>query len=68
MNKKIRSISIAKTIDNKLITDSEFRGLTISANITRILHEYFQNQSFLSPKFNFSYKYSMLLRCCQVII
>ena len=48
MNKKIRSISIAKTIDNKLITDSEFRGLTISANITRILHEYFQNQ----PKIN----------------
>ena len=41
MNKKIRSISIAEIIDKKLITDSKFRGLTISANVTRILYEYF---------------------------
>ena len=44
MNKKVRSISIAEHIDDKLIQDSSFRGLTISANLTRILHEYFQNQ------------------------
>ena len=43
MDKKIRSISISKNIDNKLINDSKSRGLTISANISRILYEYFQN-------------------------
>ena len=42
MEKKIRSISIASTIDEKLIEDSRGRGLTISANLTRILYEYFQ--------------------------
>ena len=43
MKKKIRSISLSDTIDEQLINDSNFRGLTISANVTRILHEYFQN-------------------------
>ena len=42
MNKKIRSISISENIDNKLIENSRTWGLTISANISRILHEYFQ--------------------------
>ena len=42
MNKKIRSISISEIIDNQLMDDSKHRGLTISANISRILYEYFQ--------------------------
>ena len=42
MNKKIRSISISDNIDNQLMDDSKLRGLTISANISRILFEYFQ--------------------------
>ena len=42
MNKKIRSISISEVIDNQLMNDSKHRGLTISANISRILFEYFQ--------------------------
>ena len=42
MNKKIRSISISDNIDNQLMDDSKIRGLTISANISRILFEYFQ--------------------------
>ena len=42
MNKKIRSISISDSIDNQLMDDSKLRGLTISANISRILFEYFQ--------------------------
>ena len=44
MDKKIRSISISYGIDEKLILDSKSRGLTISANITRILIDYFKNQ------------------------
>ena len=44
MDKKIRSISISYGIDEKLILDSKSRGLTISANISRILFNYFQNQ------------------------
>ena len=44
MNKKIRSISICKKIDQKLENDSNDRGLTISANITRILHDYFEGE------------------------
>ena len=44
MDKKIRSISISYGIDEKLIVDSKSRGLTISANITRILFDYFKNQ------------------------
>ena len=39
MEKKIRSISISYGIDEKLILDSKSRGLTISANITRILFD-----------------------------
>ena len=42
MNKKIRSISISDNIDNQLMDDSKYRGLTISANISRILFDYFQ--------------------------
>ena len=44
MEKKIRSISISEIIDSKLIDDSKSRGLTISANISRILFDYFKNQ------------------------
>ena len=44
MEKKIRSISISEIIDSKLIDDSKSRGLTISANLSRILFDYFQNQ------------------------
>ena len=43
MDRKIRSISISHGIDEKLIVDSKSRGLTISANISRILYEYFVN-------------------------
>ena len=50
MEKKIRSISISYGIDEKLILDSKSRGLTISANITRILFDYFQNQAKESDK------------------
>ena len=44
MDKKIRSISISEIIDEKLITDSKSRGFTISANISRILFDYFKDQ------------------------
>ena len=44
MKKKIRSISIAEKIDEKLQKDSNYRGLTISANISRILYNYFEDQ------------------------
>ena len=44
MEKKIRSISISYGIDEKLIVDSKSRGLTISANISRILFDYFKDQ------------------------
>ena len=44
MDKKIRSISISYGIDEKLILDSKSRGLTISANIKRILFDYFRNE------------------------
>ena len=43
MEKKIRSISISEIIDSKLIDDSKLRGLTISANISRILFDYFRD-------------------------
>ena len=43
MKKKIRSISIAEQIDEKLQKDSNYRGLTISANISRILYDYFED-------------------------
>ena len=44
MSKKIRSISISEKIDKKLMVDSDDRGLTISANVTRILHDYFEGE------------------------
>ena len=44
MEKKIRSISISEIIDSKLRDDSKLRGLTISANLSRILFNYFKNQ------------------------
>ena len=31
-------------MDEKLKDDSNYRGLTISANVTRILYEYFQSE------------------------
>ena len=44
MDKKIRSISISENIDKRLINDSKSRGLTISANISRILFDYFSEE------------------------
>ncbi len=44
MDKKIRSISISEGIDSKLIKDSKSRGLTISANVSRILYDYFSEE------------------------
>ena len=49
MNKKIRSISISDNIDNQLMDDSKIRGLTISANISRILYDYFQQNLNIKP-------------------
>tara|TARA_R110000824_G_scaffold777_1_gene4792 strand:- start:28 stop:192 length:165 start_codon:yes stop_codon:yes gene_type:complete len=43
MEKKIRSISISEIIDVKLRDDSKLRGLTISANLSRILFDYFKD-------------------------
>ena len=43
MEKKIRSISISEIIDSKLIDDSKSRGLTISANLSTILFDYFRD-------------------------
>lgn len=45
MEKKIRSISISEIIDSKLIDDSKLRGLTISANLSRILFDYFKEET-----------------------
>ena len=45
MDKKIRSISISYGIDEKLILDSKSRGLTISANLSRILFYYFKQET-----------------------
>ena len=50
MDKKIRSISISYGIDEKLIVDSKSRGLTISANISRILFDYFKEETKGSDK------------------
>ena len=44
MEMKIRSITISSGIDEKLILDSKSRGLTISANLSRILFDYFKNE------------------------
>tara|TARA_R100001443_G_C3322787_1_gene170465 strand:- start:33 stop:203 length:171 start_codon:yes stop_codon:yes gene_type:complete len=38
--KKIRSISISNEIDELLEEDSKMRGLTVSANLSRILFEH----------------------------
>lgn len=43
--KKIRSISLSSEIDEQLEADSKERGLTISANVTRILYDYFQKNN-----------------------
>ena len=45
MKKTIRSVSIMESLDKNLKEDSEIRGLTISANLSRILYEYFQKNS-----------------------
>ena len=46
MPKKIRSLSLSNSIDKKLEEDSKYRGLTISANVSRILYDYFiQNET-----------------------
>ena len=42
MKKIIRSISIMESLDKNLKEDSEIRGLTVSANMSRILYDYFQ--------------------------
>lgn len=48
MNKKIRSISLERFIDKKLYQDSKARGMSVSANITRILYDYFNQQGLLN--------------------
>ena len=45
MKRIIRSISIMESLDKNLKKDSEVRGLTVSANVSRILYEYFQQTS-----------------------
>ena len=45
MKKIIRSISIMESLDKNLKEDSEIRGLTVSANVSRILYEYLQGNS-----------------------
>ena len=42
MKRSIRSISISESLDDQLKEDSKYRGLTVSANISRILFGYFQ--------------------------
>ena len=41
MKKVIRSISLSNEIDIKLKEESDIRGTTVSANISRILYEYY---------------------------
>ena len=43
--KKIRSISISNEIDDMLEQDSKMRGLTVSANLSRILFEHLSNNN-----------------------
>ena len=45
MKKIIRSISIMESLDYDLKEDSEIRGLTVSANVSRILYNYLQKNS-----------------------
>ena len=42
MERTIRSISLSNEIDIKLKEESDIRGTTVSANISRILYDYFQ--------------------------
>lgn len=42
MNKTIRSVSLSNDIDYKLKEESKLRGTTISANVSRILYEYYE--------------------------
>ena len=48
MNKKIRTISLERFMDKKLYQDSRARGMSVSANITRILYDYFNQQGLLT--------------------
>ena len=49
--KKIRSISISSEIDELLEEDSKMRGLTISANLSRILFEHLsENKKVIGKK------------------
>ena len=48
--KKIRSISIKNEIDNLLEEDSKMRGLTVSANLSRILFEHLSNKKVTGKK------------------
>tara|TARA_E500000331_G_C17020449_1_gene610522 strand:- start:44 stop:214 length:171 start_codon:yes stop_codon:yes gene_type:complete len=41
--KKIRSISLSNELDELLEQDSKKRGLTVSANLARILYDYIVN-------------------------
>ena len=41
MERTIRSISLSNEIDIKLKEESDIRGTTVSANISRILYEYY---------------------------
>ena len=41
MKRTIRSISLSNEIDIKLKKESDIRGTTVSANISRILYEYY---------------------------
>ena len=54
MKKIIRSISIMESLDKNLKEDSETRGLTVSANVSRILYEYLRGDSpkYISKKNN----------------
>ena len=55
MAKKIRSLSLSSNIDKKLEEDSRYRGLTISANVSRILYDYFiQNEKVIPKKVLFT--------------
>ena len=48
--KKIRSISISNEIDDMLEQDSKMRGLTVSANLSRILFEHLSNKKVIGKK------------------
>lgn len=52
MNRKIRSISITENIDTKIVKDSQDRGLTVSANISRILFDYFDKPKIIKTNAN----------------